>query len=751
MSSIVQACLGWFRRNLSWSNSPESWRERIGLALVVALAVLAVYFSPRLTLAQQVILWGLVLTALAVVLRRGWFRLFGPVLFYDLVRVARSSRYFLIRSIYGIFLMLMLTFIWSLWYAGTSVRGRDIRPNEMALFAETFFYVFMIVQFLVLTVLTPAYTASAIADEKERKTLEFLLATDLRNREIVLSKLTSRLANLLLLMMVGLPILGFLQFLGGVDPGLVIAGFAATAMTVLSLAALGVFFSVIARRARDAIVLTYLAIFSYLVLATPANYLPLATTALWAELGLSMEMSGFQNALESFTSGLNAGNIITAIFDLFFTRVTAGAPTLNEKLPTMVGNYALFHGGVALVCVAWSVLRLRAIYLKETYAKPKKIALGLRRWIRPAVGRLPMLWKEVFAEAGLQFHWIIRIFLLLLVAVTLLWPAILIGVFLNDVFGFLSYGRSLDLSWEDLTEGMNVFVRVVGTFVACLLLLGVAVRAATCISGERDRQTFDSLLTSPLDSNEILFAKWAGSVLSVRWGWVWLGIIAGLGLITQGLNPLAAPLLLGAWFVYASFLAILGLWFSTVSRTTLRAILWTLLTTIGIAVGHWVLWLCCLPIYFLFDMWDWRDLDRLRESTMTFQGFGLTPPATLALLAFQGEEFETDRYIRKEYLEWMACAVVGVACYALATPILWAAVSRRFREITGRTAFRRPTYSGPRRPPAARAQDRKPILITEEAPSERVTPVAGVVPPHQRPPILIEEEWRGEETEPRSG
>ena len=32
--------------------------------------------------------------------------------------------------------------------------------------------------------LTPAYVAGAISEEKDRKTLEFLLATDLRNREI---------------------------------------------------------------------------------------------------------------------------------------------------------------------------------------------------------------------------------------------------------------------------------------------------------------------------------------------------------------------------------------------------------------------------------------------------------------------------------------------------------------------------------------------------------------------------------------
>ena len=109
---------------------------------------------------------------------------------------------------------------------------------------------------LPVTLLTPAYVAGAIAADKEKRTLEFLFATDLRNREIVLSKLGARLANLVLFLLAGLPILSFVQFLGGVDPNLVLAGFAATGMTMLGLAAVSILFSVICRRPRDAIAMT---------------------------------------------------------------------------------------------------------------------------------------------------------------------------------------------------------------------------------------------------------------------------------------------------------------------------------------------------------------------------------------------------------------------------------------------------------------------------------------------------------------
>src|SRR5262249_49386495 len=115
--------------------------------------------------------------------------------------------------------------------------------------------------------LTPAYTAGAIAEEKDRKTLEFLLATDLRNREIVLSKLTARYANLTLLLLTALPILSIMQFMGGVDPNLLLVTFAALALTMASLAGFAILSSTLARKARDAIALTYLGAIGYVVLS----------------------------------------------------------------------------------------------------------------------------------------------------------------------------------------------------------------------------------------------------------------------------------------------------------------------------------------------------------------------------------------------------------------------------------------------------------------------------------------------------
>src|SRR5207247_10732505 len=109
------------------------------------------------------------------------------------------------------------------------------------------------------------------------------------------------------------------------------------------------------------------------------------------------------------------------------------------------------------------------------------------------------------------------------------------------------WGTSRLSNWRQLADALNPWIRITGTAVACLLLIGVAVRASTSIGGERDRDTLDALLASPLHSNDILFAKWLGSLISVRWGWLWLGAIWAVGLITGAVHLAVIMLEVVAW------------------------------------------------------------------------------------------------------------------------------------------------------------------------------------------------------------
>src|SRR6266481_6027370 len=129
------------------------------------------------------------------------FHLLGPVLFYDLVCLARRRRYFVLRT------LVPLVLLYLLWTTFRNVARSDRIPSRQDLTeqAGVFFNLFMSAQFLLAVLFTPAYTAGAIAEDKDRRRIDFLFATDLENQEIVFGKLLARVANLLCLLLAGLP------------------------------------------------------------------------------------------------------------------------------------------------------------------------------------------------------------------------------------------------------------------------------------------------------------------------------------------------------------------------------------------------------------------------------------------------------------------------------------------------------------------------------------------------------------------
>lgn len=759
-----------------------------------------------LAASQQMLLGGIFLV---VVLLLGFFlpallvaaqKFFGPVLFYDLVRIARQRRYYLLRMMCAGGLAGIFAWICFMWYMNLSFRqDRKITIQDTAQLAEYFFVTFLYVEFIMVFVLTPAYTAGAIADEKDRRTLEFLLATDLRNREIVLSKMASRLANIVLVILVGLPILSFTQFFGGIDPDLLLASFVALGITAVSLASLSILNSVYARKARDAIVMTYLLVAMYLGLSLLAK--GLVSSYSWLAQFPSTKNWTSPVTLNDVVDWFNTGNIFSALIEL--TNSYVRGKTLQDELLALLGAYALFHGLVTLGSAAWAVARVRIVALQQAEAKRVNswIAIlvyvsvlvlafipvlgwaalvwlrpwnllrqplgggGTKRsqfegmWTRPRLGRWPMLWKETFAEPGLRFHMLGRIVIAILFAVSM-GPAVsIIGQFLFDLY---HQGRGPSATalaqrfylWNHMAENMNIWVRITATGVACLMLLGVAVRAASSVSGERDRQTLDGLLTSPLSCEDILFAKWLGCILSMRLGWLWLGMIWALGIVAGGLQVWAVPLLVVGWLVYATLFAGIGLWYSINCGTTLRATIWTLLTTAGISVGHWVfMGMCCFMPLGIMSAWSSTRVDKFVEFVAKVE-FGQCPPLVLGMFAFRGDEFD-EYYGQKDNIHMTLSCLFGVFTWGIAAVVMWFATSQRFQTVTGRGPQRRPELSKPKR--AETSSDvpspgkEPPTGILEAAPPVEETEIQPAASPAGGPPQLrgaVEIEDRPSDSEP---
>jgi ABC-type transport system involved in multi-copper enzyme maturation permease subunit len=600
--------------------------------------------------------------------RRGQLTLFGPVLFYDLVSVARRGRYALLRGIYGLAMLLTLFVVYRNYEQALGPAG--VNTSGMADFAQAFFFTFISVQFLAVLLLTPAYTAGAIAEEKDRQTLEFLLASDLRNGEIVLSKLLARVATLALLIMTGLPVLSLTQLWGGVDPNLVIASFAITALTLASLGSVSILNSVYCQKPRDAIILTYMTTAAYLGLSLLSGVLITSRTYVTLSIRAGLDPVIVKDAIGWFS----AGNIVSALIELrdtFYRNVP-----LTTVLRHLVRNYAVVHIGVTLLCSTWAVFRLRTVALRQArrpLRRPQRLG-QFRRWC--SVGRQPVVWKELFAEPGLNFNRFGR-FLFIFIALASFVPAVWIGA--HWFWQEWQAGWS-PWSWFRLGQATNLWVRVVGTVVACLTLVGVAARAASSVSGERERQTLDPLLTTPLDSSTILGAKWLGSILSLRWAWIWLCVVWTCGLLTGGLDIVTLPWLLLSCSVYAGCVAALGIFFSTRGWTTLRATMATLAMAAAVTLGHWLIWVV------LWVPSRSRPMnDPVADWVMAFQLYGLTPPVSIAWLSFRGIDFELPviGYDRDPARSLMGL-VLGLCLWSLAAGGLWYKTAHRFRKQTNR-------------------------------------------------------------------
>ena len=126
----------WLRHKLSWSTDTQSRRERLGIGAVGLAAVGLAWMGRGLSAWQQLLLWALLVLALALLARRGWLKLFGPVFFFDLIRSARRQRSFFNRVLYGGSLLVLVCWIYIMWLG----QHNDvvIRADEMAGFAASF-------------------------------------------------------------------------------------------------------------------------------------------------------------------------------------------------------------------------------------------------------------------------------------------------------------------------------------------------------------------------------------------------------------------------------------------------------------------------------------------------------------------------------------------------------------------------------------------------------------------------------------
>jgi ABC-type transport system involved in multi-copper enzyme maturation permease subunit len=611
------------------------------VAGLIALTTAAFAWGNRLALVPQLLLWASLTLAAAVTLRDLPERLFGPVLFYDLVQTSRRGRYLVLRCGYALILLALLAFSYhsALGFFSSELSSGFLfqSARQLTAFANDFFVTFVTIQFLAVIVLTPLFTASVITEERERKTLDYLLSTDLGDHEIILSKLIARLTYTVVLLLAGLPVLGLIQFLGGVDPNRVLASFAATAATMGSLGALGVLVSVHNRTTWDAVFRTYLFAMVCLVVTLVLSAVIGDPTIAWS----------------------NLGNPISALMQL---EETTRTPIPKTSLGNILLAYCTYHG-VAMVSFAWLAVAQfrtaaraekpsRQATAEQPFQEPNQFALSARR--RPPVADDSLLWKEVHEK---PVNWARRASPDTIAIMT-------VGIVVCYLF------LLVQIAVGDRSETWTAFLGFIGAAWYLFMLLLVALSAAGRFSGEIERQTLDSLLLVPA-RGRIPYAKWLASILQVRFGWWFLAWVVCMA-VARGMRLECMLLSVVAWWVYAGFLASIGLWCSLLTRSTARATMLTLLLgfTIVFAGG----WMADHVGYYLpLPGWVWE----LQRGGV--EDFGMAGPISLWGTASHLGPI----WVVKNWLDIMVTFLPGLAFYAFLAWLFWRMAWARFELLTG--------------------------------------------------------------------
>ncbi len=139
------------------------------------------------------------------------------------------------------------------------------------------------VELFLVCFIAPAFTTGAISGERERQTFNLLRTTLLSARRIVVGKLISALAYIVLLLLVAVPLQSLAFLMGGITAAEVLLSVELLLVTGLAYGAVGIYFSARTTRTLTASILTY----TIALLVTVA--LPIASLllGLLTPLGLS--------------------------------------------------------------------------------------------------------------------------------------------------------------------------------------------------------------------------------------------------------------------------------------------------------------------------------------------------------------------------------------------------------------------------------------------------------------------------------
>ena len=492
----------------------------------------------------------------------------GPIFARELVTVPRRRGHHAARAaVAGLLGILGIT----TWQATVGF-SRDATLGETAAFGVLLFQIVAFVQLLLTLFFAALSAASAVSQEKDRRTFVLLLLTDMRDYEIVVGKLLGALLPITIQILVTAPVLAMLLLLGGIDPEQVIQAVLVLAASAVASGSLGGLIALWREKTYQSIALSVLFLVLYICLTQGIGVVGplLADSVNWTA--------------------------VQAWFDPFVAMITVLEPPAGGWAGLAPGY------GFVLVMLGWCAIlngvgiwKLRQwnpsgepIMQRETPTSletDESVELEKRAKAHAAPGQArevwanPVLWREIRTLAYGRRPLLVKFAFGLVLALIL-------------YFAVSELNRS---------GGRPAFAAAYGLVpVAVLSLLLISAQAVTSVTSERDGGCLDILLVTDISPFEFVFGKLLAVVYNTKEYLlpalllaVFYAIRGALTRTPPGLDAATAfaanfgPLIavLGSIVVLFAFAIVLGLHVSLRVENSRLAIVNTLGTVFFLSVG----------------------------------------------------------------------------------------------------------------------------------------------------------------------
>ena len=452
----------------------------------------------------------------------------GPIFVREALTAPRRLSHYLMRS--GFVAGLLILF-YSIRQA--TIGFQDVLfAGDVASFSAMTFKVFALLQLTLGMFFATVFTASNVAQEKDRRTLILLLMTDLRNHELAVGKLLASLLIVGVLLTTSLPVFCFLKLLGGITWSQILWAEAIVGSAALAAGCWGCFVAFWRDKTFQTLAISVLGIVLFVLVAHGLGAFVIPT------LALASPYAGMIHVLDPMSQP-ELGPIVVSALPTVAT-LLAVSSILSVVTISQLRRWNPSPELHQSVAESTPLTTTAADGIQASDGDIAEIAVAPRGRVHRIVWDSPIIWREMRTRAyGRRMIWIKLAYLTL---------ALLIAG-----SAILTSSRDNSLILGMVTAPAFAFLGI-----GILSLLLTNAQAVTSITNERDGGTLEILLVTDLRPHEFVLGKIGGALWNAR-EMILMPLLMIIGMAWLGRVPTLTPenvLYLGIAFLVLNLFAV---------------------------------------------------------------------------------------------------------------------------------------------------------------------------------------------------